>query len=488
MAHTRSLSTALTAAMTGLCLAAIPLLVVLPALTPPAAAASLGPGKNSVSAFGSAANLGPGQSLTVNRALVGIAAKRDGSGYWLTATDGGIFAFGSAGFFGSMGGTPLTSPVVGIAATPGGGGYWEAAADGGIFAFGDAGFFGSTGGHRLNAPIVGIAAAPDGQGYWLAASDGGIFAFGSASFHGSMGGLHLASPIVGIAATPDGGGYWLVAGDGGIFAFGNAGFRGSMGGQALPAPVVGIAAASDGSGYWLAGQAGAVYAFGVPFLGSMGASPVMGIAANAASGYWLLQGDAPILTFTPGAGLAAVQQRLQDLGFWDGGPTGGMNDATQQAVWAFQKYIGAPRTSSLTTDELRTLSLATRPHDQGTGNMIEVDKSKELVFVVQGGFTSWVFNTSTGGGYTYTSQGVTSVAITPEGHFAIQYGIDGWHTSPLGQMWRPRFFVGGFALHGDSSVPPVPVSHGCVRVSIEGMNFIWDNNLAPIGEAVWVHS
>lgn len=449
---------------------------------------SQGPGQNSVSAFGSAANLGPAQSLQVNRALVGIAARPDGSGYWLTATDGGIFAFGTAPFLGSMGGSPLNAPVVGIAGAPDGAGYWLVASDGGIFSFGSAGYFGSMGGRPLNAPIVGIAATPDGAGYWLVASDGGVFTFGSARFHGSMGGSHLNSPIVGIAAAPDGAGYWLVAADGGIFNFGSAGFHGSMGGQALSGPVVGIAASSDGAGYWLAGQDGRAYALGVPDFGSISATPIMGIAARANSGYWLLQGDAPILSFTPGAGLAAVQQRLMDLGFWDGGPTGSMNDATQQAVWAFQKYIGVPRTSSLDAGELRTLSLASRPHDQGTGNMIEVDKGKELVLIVQNGFTSWVFNTSTGGGYTYTSQGVTSVAITPEGHFAIQYGIEGWHTSPLGQMWRPRFFVGGYALHGDSSVPPVPVSHGCVRVSIEGMNFIWDNNLAPVGEPVWVHS
>ena len=51
----------------------------------------------------------------------------------------------------------LNRPIVGIAATPTGNGYWLAASDGGIFAFGDARFFGSTGAMRLNRPIVGIA-------------------------------------------------------------------------------------------------------------------------------------------------------------------------------------------------------------------------------------------------------------------------------------------------------------------------------------------
>ena len=35
-------------------------------------------------------------------------------------------------------------------------GYWLVASDGGIFAFGDAGFYGSTGGQTLNKPIVGV--------------------------------------------------------------------------------------------------------------------------------------------------------------------------------------------------------------------------------------------------------------------------------------------------------------------------------------------
>ena len=62
-----------------------------------------------------------------------------------------------------------------MAATPDGAGYWLVASDGGIFAFGDAVFYGSTGGMHLNAPIVGMAPTPDGAGYWLVASDGGIF-------------------------------------------------------------------------------------------------------------------------------------------------------------------------------------------------------------------------------------------------------------------------------------------------------------------------
>ena len=88
-----------------------------------------------------------------------------------------------------------------MASTPDGHGYWLVASDGGIFSFGDASFFGSTGAIHLNKPIVGMASTPDAQGYWLVASDGGIFSFGDATFDGSTGGIVLNKPIVGVAAS-----------------------------------------------------------------------------------------------------------------------------------------------------------------------------------------------------------------------------------------------------------------------------------------------
>ncbi len=50
----------------------------------------------------------------------------------------------------------LNKPVVGMASTPDGQGYWLVASDGGIFSFGDAPYMGSTGAQKLNQPIVGM--------------------------------------------------------------------------------------------------------------------------------------------------------------------------------------------------------------------------------------------------------------------------------------------------------------------------------------------
>jgi outer membrane protein assembly factor BamB len=198
-----------------------------------------------------------------------------GSGYWLAASDGGIFALGSATFDGSTGGMSLNQPIVGMAPTPDRRGYWLVAADGGIFSFGDAGFYGSTGSQHLNQPVVGMAATPDGGGYWLVAADGGVFSFGDAGFYGSTGSLHLNRPVVGMAATPSGHGYWFVAADGGVFAFGDAGFYGSTGSISLSQPVVGMAATSDGGGYWFVAADGGVFALGdAAFVGSVAGLPL----------------------------------------------------------------------------------------------------------------------------------------------------------------------------------------------------------------------
>ena len=206
-------------------------------------------------------------------------------GYWINASDGGVFSFGNAQFHGSTGGMRLNQPVVGIASTHDAGGYWEVAADGGIFSFGDAPFHGSTGSIVLNKPVVGMATTPDGGGYWLVASDGGIFAFGDAGFFGSTGSIRLNKPVVGMVPTHDGQGYWLIASDGGLFAFGDAGFHGSLGSSPPATPIVGVAPSPDGGGYWMLEANGTPHAFGdAPAVGLSASSPGLAAMRNPMTG------------------------------------------------------------------------------------------------------------------------------------------------------------------------------------------------------------
>ena len=234
-------------------------------------------------------------------APVGVTAARNG--YWLLASDGGVFAFGDAPFFGSLGGVRLSSPVVAMVATPSGNGYWMVTADGQVFSFGDAAFFGSMAGRRMAAPIVGMTSTPSGRGYWLLGKDGGIFSFGDAAFHGSTGAIRLNKPVLAMASTPSGQGYWLTASDGGIFAFGDAGFHGSTGAIRLNRPIVGMRPSPSGQGYWLTASDGGIFAFGdAAFHGSTGAMtlnrPIVGMAATpSGNGYLLIASDGGIFAF-----------------------------------------------------------------------------------------------------------------------------------------------------------------------------------------------
>jgi hypothetical protein len=69
-----------------------------------------------------------------------------------------------------------------MAADAGTGGYWLVASDGGIFAF-NARFYGSTGSIVLNKPIVGMESDATGSGYRFVAADGGVFPYGTSGFY-----------------------------------------------------------------------------------------------------------------------------------------------------------------------------------------------------------------------------------------------------------------------------------------------------------------
>ncbi len=90
-----------------------------------------------------------------------MAADPNG-GYWTVNPTGVVTPRGGAPAFGSpaQSNLHLAQPVVGMTATVDGNGYWLVASDGGIFSYGDAQFYGSTGAIHLNKPIVGMAPTP----------------------------------------------------------------------------------------------------------------------------------------------------------------------------------------------------------------------------------------------------------------------------------------------------------------------------------------
>ena len=286
---------------------------------------------------------------TSTHLIVGSAGDAATGGYWLAATDGGVFAFG-APFEGSAGALTLTRPVVGMTPTATDQGYWLVASDGGIFSYGDAVFHGSMGGSALNQPIVGMAATQDGGGYWLVASDGGVFAFGDAAFHGSMGGSALNQPIVGMQTA--GGGYRLMAADGGLFSFGTP-FTGSAVGQ-LQRRAVSLD--SSGAGYRIVSADGSVYAFGgAAFLGSVHVPPLVGEVVTIDPGHDGGNGSDPGFIDAP----------IDGGGFTETCDTAGTSTAAGYPEHAFNFDV-ATRLAALLQAGGATVVL-TRPTDTGVG-------------------------------------------------------------------------------------------------------------------------
>ena len=198
-----------------------------------------------------------------------------------------------------------------------------------------------------------------------------------------------------------------------------------------------------------------------------------------------------------GAATAAVQQRLTDLGFWVGAIDGKYGLTTTQGVMAYQKWAALKPSGSVDAATASSLTAATSRAFSASkdADVVEIDKTKQLLFIVHGGHTVWVLNTSTGSGKSYTAEDqntpgstITGNAITYSGNFKVnRQRPDGWWVGDLGQIYRPKYFNGGEAIHGLGSVPNYPASHGCVRVSVPAMDFIWSADLIPMKTHVWVH-
>jgi peptidoglycan hydrolase-like protein with peptidoglycan-binding domain len=198
-----------------------------------------------------------------------------------------------------------------------------------------------------------------------------------------------------------------------------------------------------------------------------------------------------------GPGVKAIEDRLLQLGFWLDAADGQYTAVTSQAVMAFQKDQGLERTGKadqVTVDRLvmakrRVMAKSLR------GNLMEVDKEKQLLYVIRGGKVVWAVNTSTGSGKSYVERNkntgdiVRGDSITPDGlHKVYRQHTVGWRKGDLGQIYRPKYFIGGAAVHGAPKIPGYPASHGCVRVTTRFMDFVYENDFMPMGSFVWVHS
>jgi N-acetylmuramoyl-L-alanine amidase len=145
-------------------------------------------------------------------------------------------------------------------------------------------------------------------------------------------------------------------------------------------------------------------------------------------------------------------------------------------VVAFSPTHGLAREGVVGPVTADALAAADRP-SATIGAGIEIDLVRQVLLIVRDGGVVWAFDTSTG----------SRPGTTPVGTFSVVREIDGLRVSPLGELWRPKYFHGGVAVHGYTSVPPYPASHGCVRVTYPAMDAIWAGGWAPVGTAVVVH-
>jgi hypothetical protein len=120
-----------------------------------------------------------------------------------------------------------------------------------------------------------------------------------------------------------------------------------------------------------------------------------------------------------------------------------------EAVYAFQKVEGLARTGAVDGAFWSRLAHARTPSARYGGDHIEVDKARQVLFVVRGGRVALVVAVSTG-----------ATGNTPVGQWHVYRKVQGFDWV----LYYPNYFLRGFAVHGYPDVPPYPASHGCVRI------------------------
>lgn len=148
---------------------------------------------------------------------------------------------------------------------------------------------------------------------------------------------------------------------------------------------------------------------------------------------------------------------------------------TQRAVMAFRKVNGMARTFQATPDIFARLAAGKGGFaiaHPGAGKHVEVDISKQVMALADGGKAKYVFHVATG------------AAATPSdvGGFTFYRKDPGFNS--IG-MYYSIYYNRGEATHGYHSVPPYPASHGCIRNPIPDSIFIY--NWIDLGNKMHVY-
>ena len=188
-----------------------------------------------------------------------------------------------------------------------------------------------------------------------------------------------------------------------------------------------------------------------------------------------------------GQAVKLLQRRLAELGYQVHEADGRFGPETHHAVVAFQKVNRLDRDGVVGPITRKALERpkAPRPRSGRAGFHVEADLTLQVVYLVKDGKIREVLDASSASGQTYTVHGDVRVSVTPLGDFKIQRKINAWRKSELGLLYRPAYFLGGYALHGAPSVPPFPASHGCIRITTAAMDRLFDR--LPVGTPMLVY-
>jgi lipoprotein-anchoring transpeptidase ErfK/SrfK len=188
----------------------------------------------------------------------------------------------------------------------------------------------------------------------------------------------------------------------------------------------------------------------------------------------------PTAATRPGDGgpqVAALQQRLYDLGYFLDGRSGTYDTSTAHAVMAFQKQHGLARDGIAGPATVDALAAASKVQPvMGTHAHLEVSLADQVLVVVDGNGGAVAVNATTG----------AAATPTPPGTFSVFRQVDAWDPGPNGSLYRPKYFNGGIAVHGGPPVIATPASHGCVRLPDPAVDWLWAAGLIPIGTQVIV--
>ncbi len=200
-------------------------------------------------------------------------------------------------------------------------------------------------------------------------------------------------------------------------------------------------------------------------------------------------GGGPLARGDSGQRVVQLQQLLAEKGFYRGALDGRYGAHTQQAVMAFHKVNRLPREWDWRASDWDRLAAYTGPDNlprrPGEPDRFEVDITRQVAHLVKGGKLVATFPIASGNGELFQGRNGLTRARTPRGNYRFQRSIDGMRISYLGQLWRPWYFVGGYAIHGSPSVPAGPASHGCVRLTMWDTNWVFGKIYVGMPIHVW---